>query len=87
MNTLAAVFEHHIISHISWPVLLPDLSACGFFLWGYLNMKVFLRCSADLHNHKQRISDEVSAIQPALLLRLVGSFFFFFEPGASVHQS
>jgi len=37
-------------------------------------MKVFQMCSADLHNLKQRISDEISAIPPATLLRRVGSF-------------
>jgi hypothetical protein len=74
MNTLKAVFEHRIISHISWPVLLPHLSACDSFLWGYLKMKIFQTCSADLHNLKQRISDEINAIPPAMLLRVVGSF-------------
>jgi len=83
MNTLTAVFEHFVISHISWPVRLPDLSATGFFLWGYLKMKMFQTCSADLHNLKHRNSDEINAIPPAMLLRVVGSFF---EPGASVHQ-
>jgi hypothetical protein len=79
MNTLTAVFEHRTISHISWPFRLPDLSASGFFLWGYFKMKVFHMCSADLHNLKGRNSDEINTIPPAMLLRVV-------EPGASVHQ-
>ena len=76
MNTLTAVFEHHIISHISWPVLLPDLSVCVLFSWGYLIIKVFLRCSADLHNLKQRISDEINQCYPTgLVTSLSGNFF------------
>jgi hypothetical protein len=83
MNTLTAVFEQFVISHISRPVRLPDLSACGFFLWGCLKMKVFQTCSADLDNRKQRNSDAITAIPQAMLLRIVG---IFFEPGASVLQ-
>ena len=39
MNTLSAVREHRTISHygdILLPARSPDLSACDFFLWGYL---------------------------------------------------
>jgi hypothetical protein len=74
MNILPAVFKHRIISHISWPGLLPDLSACDFVWWGYFKMKVFQTCSANLHNLKQRISDEINAIPAATLLRVVESF-------------
>lgn len=60
-------------SHVSRPIRLLHLPACGFFLWGYLKIKVFQKCSADLHNLKQTNSDEINAIQRVMLLRVVGS--------------
>jgi hypothetical protein len=38
------LFPNHIISSygdITWPARSPDLSACDFFLWGYLISQVF----------------------------------------------
>jgi hypothetical protein len=43
-NTLRIVFEHRILSRygdISWPGRSPDMSACNFFLWGYMKIEVF----------------------------------------------
>jgi hypothetical protein len=77
MNTLRTVFEHRIISRygdISWPARSPDLSACDFFSWSYLKSKVIQVRPADLHNLKLRISDEINAIPPAMLLRVMESF-------------
>jgi hypothetical protein len=76
MNALRTVFEHRIISRhddISWPARSVDLSACDFFPWGWLKSKVFQARPADLHNLKQRISDEINAIPPAMLLRVMES--------------
>jgi hypothetical protein len=76
MNILRTVFEHRIISRygdISWPARSPDLSACVFFLWGYLKSKVFQTRPADLINLKQRISERINAISPAMLLRVMES--------------
>jgi hypothetical protein len=72
MNTLRTVFEHRIISRyvdISWPARSPDLSACDFFLWGYLKSKVFPTRPADLNNLKQGIYEEINAISSAMLPR------------------
>jgi hypothetical protein len=76
MNTLRTVFERRIISRcgdVSWPASSPDLSACDFFSWGYLKSKVFQARPADLHNLKHSASDEISAIPPAMLLRVMES--------------
>ena len=38
------LFPNHAISRygdITWPARSPDLSACDFFLWGYLKSQVF----------------------------------------------
>jgi hypothetical protein len=75
-NILRTVFGHRIISRcgdISWPARSPDLSACDFFLWGYLKSKVFQTRPAGLNKLKQRISEEINAISPAMLLRVMES--------------
>jgi hypothetical protein len=76
MNTLRTIFEYRIISSygdIPWPARSPYLSACDFLPCGYLQSKVFQARPADLHNLKQRISDDINAIPPAMLLRVMGS--------------
>ena len=46
-DSMAAVrnlFPNRVISRygdITWPARSPDLSACDFFLWGYLKFQVF----------------------------------------------
>jgi len=48
------MFPQHVISRggdVPWPARSPDLSACGYFLWGYLKSKVFIskpRTTAEL---------------------------------------
>jgi hypothetical protein len=74
VNTLKNVFEHRIISrygNISWPARSPDVSACDFFLWDYLKRKLFQTRQAYLDNLKQRISEEINAISPAMLLHVM----------------
>jgi hypothetical protein len=67
------VWKSHIslYSDISCPAFSPDVSAYEFFAWGSLKSKVFQARPADLHNHKQRISDGINAIPPATLLRVM----------------
>lgn len=39
MNVLNDVFPNRLMSQnraIPWPLRSPDLTACDFFLWGYL---------------------------------------------------
>lgn len=53
LNTLTAVFEHHIISHhgdIYWPAYSLNLSKHDLLLWGYLKSTVFQTHPVDLHN-------------------------------------
>ena len=73
MNTLRPVFKHRIISRygdISGSTRSPDYD---FFLWGYLKSKVFQIRPADLHDLTDRVYDEISAIRPAMLLRVMKS--------------
>jgi hypothetical protein len=44
MAAMRNLFPNHVISRygdITWPARLPDLSACDFFVWGYLKSYVF----------------------------------------------
>jgi hypothetical protein len=44
MTAVRNLFPNHVISKygdITWPARSPDLSACDFFLWGYLETQVF----------------------------------------------
>jgi len=78
MNFLRNMSEHCIIScygEISWPGRLPDLSVCALFLLGVLEKEVLEIRPAEIHNLKQGISDEISAIPPAMLFREMEFFF------------
>ena len=65
-DSMAAVrnlFPNHVISrygHITWPARSPDLSACDFFLWGYLKSQVFKPPAPHtVQELKHRIQQEV----------------------------
>ncbi|KAJ4442684.1 hypothetical protein ANN_04273 [Periplaneta americana] len=48
MTILCSVFNGRIIFHFEdflWPARFPDLTACDFFLWGYLKSKCFKQVS------------------------------------------
>jgi len=65
MSVLGEMFPQHVISHggdVPWPAHSPDLSACDYFLWGFLKSRVFIskpRTEAEL---KQSINEEISVI-------------------------
>ncbi|PSN52971.1 hypothetical protein C0J52_01129, partial [Blattella germanica] len=44
MNAIREIFPGHVISQrvdLRWPARSPDLSAFDYFLWGYVNRKVY----------------------------------------------
>ena len=44
MTAVRQTFPQHVISSfgdVPWPPRSPDLSACDFFLWGYLKSKEY----------------------------------------------
>jgi hypothetical protein len=44
--TIRQMFPQHVVSRfgdVPWPPRTPDLSACDFFLWGYIKSKVYVR--------------------------------------------
>ena len=45
MSVLREMFPQYVISRagdVPWQARSPDLSACDFFLWGYLKSRVFI---------------------------------------------
>jgi hypothetical protein len=77
MRVLKDMFPARVISRrgiIEWPARLPDLNACDFFLWGYLKSKVYERKPRTAMDLKQNIRDEVAAISPTMLQRVMQNF-------------
>jgi hypothetical protein len=73
-DSMAAVrnlFPNHVISSygdITWPAWSPDLSACDFFLWGYLKSQVFKAPAPHtVQELKRRIEQEVKRIPVEML--------------------
>ena len=55
----------HVISHggnVPWPARSPVLSACDYFLWGYLKSRVFFSKPRTIVELKQSIKEEMAAI-------------------------
>jgi hypothetical protein len=46
---------------IPWPACSPDLSVCDYFLWGYLQCKVYLMKPRDIDELKNAIKEEITA--------------------------
>jgi hypothetical protein len=58
---------------ITWPARSPYLSACDFFLWGYLKSQVFKAPAPHtVQELKQRIQQEVKLIPVEMLQRVMG---------------
>ena len=47
---------------IEWPSRSPDLTACDYWLWGYLKEKVYARIPRDVDMLKLVIEEEIRAI-------------------------
>jgi len=49
-------------THVPWPPRSPDLSACDFFLWGYLKSKVCVRKPRTIDDLKVSIREEIAIL-------------------------
>jgi len=70
-------FNHRIISRhfpTSWPPRSPDLNPLDFWLWGYLQSRVFSRNPSSLEDLKSAIREEISAISAQQLTDAVNCF-------------
>ncbi|PSN42498.1 hypothetical protein C0J52_09799 [Blattella germanica] len=77
MDAVRRLFPTHIVyryGDIAWPARSPDLTACDFFLWGYLKSVVFR--NPPPHNTeelKERIRHEIAEIPADMLRRVMGN--------------
>ena len=65
MSALRKMFPKHVISrggNVPWPARSPDLSACDYFLWGYLKRRVFISKPRIIADPKQSVKAENAAI-------------------------
>ena len=53
---------------------MPDLNDCDFFLWEYLKNKMYEKKPMTTVDLKQNIRDEVAAISPTVLQRVMQNF-------------
>jgi hypothetical protein len=77
MRVLEYAFPARVISRrgtVEWPARSPDLNACDFFLWGYLKRKVYGKKPRTTMGLKQNIRDEVAAVCPTMLQRVMQNF-------------
>lgn len=77
MDCLKKLFCNRIISRnspIVWPSRSPDLSACDYFLWGYLKSKVYENKPKDLEELKTAIKYHSGAIPTTMLEKVFDNF-------------
>jgi hypothetical protein len=79
INILKDLFPNRIISrnwNIPWPPRSPDITACDFFLWGYIKSRVYQPTLRTLDDLKQKIREEVTQISilPEILRNVITSF-------------
>jgi hypothetical protein len=73
MAVVRGMFPQHVIfrfGDVEWPPRSPDLSACDFFLWGYLKEKVYAHRPHTIQELKDCIREEIQGI-PVNMLRKV----------------
>jgi hypothetical protein len=71
MEELRQVFGDRIISRGLWPARSPYLNPCDFYLWGNLKQKVYKTNPHTIEEQKENIRNEVSAISPGELQRVI----------------
>ncbi|XP_065223877.1 uncharacterized protein LOC135848033 [Planococcus citri] len=70
-------FHDRIISRntkIPWPPRSPDLSACDYFLWGYLKSKVYVNKPQTLTDLQNNIIHECALISQGMLAKVFNNF-------------
>ena len=58
--------------HIAWPARSPEFTVPDFFLWGFLNDRVFRRGTVTIQGLKEAIVDEVAGIEEYRQRRVYG---------------
>ena len=52
---------------ISWPPRSPDLTACDFFLWGYLNDTIYSERIDNIEQLKSKITNAIRSFDTNIL--------------------
>ena len=75
MTAIQNMFDDRLISRGLLPARSPDLNPCGFYLWGALKSKVYMKNPHSLEELKQNIRYEIVAISENELLRVAEQVF------------
>ena len=59
---------------VPWPPGLPDLSACDFYLWGYLKSNVYVRKPRIVDDLKVSIREEIATVPQEMLVNVMQNF-------------
>ena len=62
-------FEDHVVDlsrYVNFPAWAPDLSPCDFFLWWYLNIKVYVSPQIKIDQLQDGISKHVKRLEESL---------------------
>ena len=74
MSVLGEMFPQHVISRdgdVPWPARSPNLSACDYFLGGYLKSRVFVSKPRTVAELKQSIKEEIASIPEQMTRRVM----------------
>src|SRR5215469_12220597 len=77
MTVVRQMFPQHVVSRFGdapWPPRSPDLSACDFFLWGYLKSKVYVRKPRTVDDLKVSIREETATVPQEMLVNVMQNF-------------
>ena len=77
MTVVRQMFLQHVVSRFGdapWPPRSPDLSACDFFLWGYLKSKVYVRKPCTVDDLKVSIREEIATVPQEMLVNVMQNF-------------
>jgi hypothetical protein len=73
MEVIWEMFLEHLRGELPWPARLPDLSACGYFLCGYLKAKVYTTRPRTISDFKITIRKQISAIPENIAKQALGN--------------
>ena len=77
MDVLRGLFPAHLIfvhGDIGWPVRLPDLSPCDYFLWVYVKCEVYKHRPTNIDGLKAAILKTINEILPERTQRVMENF-------------
>ena len=77
MTAVRAAFPNHVITRfgdLPWPPRSPDLSMCGFYLWGFSKSCVYAGKPCTLGELKTAIRENIQEIGEETLVKVEANF-------------